>query len=599
MSDPIDPNLSAVDDPSTPGTAWSPIPMFASAPPQPARRPARAIALGAFVAVLVLALGVTVAVRGSTSGPTYRTAVVARRSVDQVLEGVGTFEPTSQASVAFPVAGTVSAVRVAVGDTVAVGDPLASLDETSLERSLHTAQADAATAALNLQRALAGETVGSGSGGSGSGRSIAGTSSATVAPVSSSVATGDVAVGHDPSAPQTSTGSGDALAIAQRGVVAAQRTVDAELDAADAALATAQRVCGTSPPSSVPSTTTSTTSVPPTPPTGSGGDVSSCEQALEGVLHAQQDVARAQRALSAAVSRLDALLTGQARTAGGSTTSGGTVGDNRSTRASGSSPSPATGQTSIARSPSAARLIAYQKAVDAADATVTAAQQALAQATIVSPIAGTVAEVGLVKGGAVTAASTTAMILVEGGGGLEATTMVPVAEIPHVHVGQAATVTPDGSHVARSGRVVAIGLDGTTSASGTTSYPVTIGLSGDTTHLGNGSTAQVVIRTDAVAAAIAVPTSAVTTQGTRHTVSLLAHGTVSTVAVRVGAVGGTWTAITHGLAVGQVVVLANLSTPLPGTATASSSSGRSSTDQRQGPFVVGRFGGIGGNRRGG
>ena len=79
----------------------------------------------------------------------------------------------------------------------------------------------------------------------------------------------------------------------------------------------------------------------------------------------------------------------------------------------------------------------------------TAAQQALAQATIVSPIAGTVAEVGLVKGGAVTVASTTAMVLVVGSGGYEATTMVPVAEIPHVRVGQVASVTPDGSHVAR------------------------------------------------------------------------------------------------------------------------------------------------------
>ena len=209
------------------------MPMFTSAPPQRTRRHARVVVLGAIVAAVVIAIGVAVTVGGSTAGPTYRTAVVGRRSVAQVLDGVGTFEPTSQASVAFPVAGTVSDVRVAVGDVVAVGDPLASLDATSLQRSLHTAQASTATASLNLQRALAGETSGSGGSGSGSGRATTGSSSAAIAPVSFSIATGDVPAGHSPSDPQTSTGSGDELATAQRAVLAAQRTVDARLDAAE------------------------------------------------------------------------------------------------------------------------------------------------------------------------------------------------------------------------------------------------------------------------------------------------------------------------------------------------------------------------------
>jgi HlyD family secretion protein len=609
MSDPTHPNPSVDGDASAPGAAWSPMPMFASAPPQPTHRHARLMALGAVVAVVVIAIGVAVAVRGATSGPTYRTAVVARRSVAQVLDGVGTFEPTSQASVAFPVAGTVSDVRVAVGDTVAVGDPLASLDETSLQRSLHTAQAGAATASLNLQRALAGETVGTAGNGSAGGapatnRATTASTSAAAAPVSFSTASEAGSDAGTTPGSRPSTGSGDALTAAPHEVLTAQRTVDAKLGAADAALAAAQQVCGTLPGGTstpTPTSTTSTTSVPATPPTVSSDDVTSCEQALQAVLRAQRDVARAQRALSAAADRLDAMLAERTATFGGSATTQGTASDGPSTRTSGGSPSSATGQagTSTTRLPSSAKLIAYQKAVDAADAAVTAAQQALAQSTIVSPIAGTVAEVSLVKGGAVTAASTTAMVLVVGGGGYEATTMVPVAEVPHVKVGQIATVTPDGSHVARTGRVVAIGLAGTTSASGATTYPVTIGLGGDTADLGNGSTAQVAIRTDSVAAAVAVPTSAVTTQGSRHTVTVLAHGAASTVAVGVGAVGGTWTAITSGLDVGQVVVLADLSTPLPGTATASSSSGRSGTDQRQGPFAVGRFGGIGGNRRGG
>ena len=58
----------------------------------------------------------------SDPGAGYRTAKVATQAVDEVLDAVATVEPVSQATVAFPVAGTVAQVDVAVGDTVAVGD---------------------------------------------------------------------------------------------------------------------------------------------------------------------------------------------------------------------------------------------------------------------------------------------------------------------------------------------------------------------------------------------------------------------------------------------------------------------------------------------
>ena len=40
----------------------------------------------------------------------------AATSVDQVLQSVATIEPVTQAAVAFPIAGTVESVAVAVGD---------------------------------------------------------------------------------------------------------------------------------------------------------------------------------------------------------------------------------------------------------------------------------------------------------------------------------------------------------------------------------------------------------------------------------------------------------------------------------------------------
>ncbi len=58
------------------------------------------------------------------------------RDVDAELTSVATIEPVSQAPVAFPAGGTVATVDVAVGvgDTVAVGQELASLDTAQLAR---------------------------------------------------------------------------------------------------------------------------------------------------------------------------------------------------------------------------------------------------------------------------------------------------------------------------------------------------------------------------------------------------------------------------------------------------------------------------------
>jgi HlyD family secretion protein len=66
-----------------------------------------------------------------------------------------------------------------------------------------------------------------------------------------------------------------------------------------------------------------------------------------------------------------------------------------------------------------------------------------------------------------------------------------------------------------------------------------------------------------------VPTSAVTAFGNRHTVQVLEGGGPRRVAVTVGAVGSTWTEIKGGLSAGREVVLANVSEPLPSSATQS------------------------------
>jgi trimeric autotransporter adhesin len=180
----------------------------------------------------------------------------------------------------------------------------------------------------------------------------------------------------------------------------------------------------------------------------------------------------------------------------------------------------------------------------------------------------------------VTAASTTANIVVQGSGGYQVSTTIGVDNIPHVAVGQSASVVPDGAHKTLSGKVASISIAPNSTSALSTTYLVVIALKHPNLKLGNGSTGVVTITTQHAKSTLAVPTSAVTTSGTSHTVEVLDGNTPRRTTVRVGVVGYTWTQITSGLKLGQQVVLAQLSQALPGSATSSSSTSNSSSNAR-------------------
>ena len=211
---------------------------------------------------------------------------------------------------------------------------------------------------------------------------------------------------------------------------------------------------------------------------------------------------------------------------------------------------------------SAEQLVAYQAAVDAATADVAAAEESVAQATIKSPISGTVVSLSLRAGEQVTAGSSTANIVIVGGNGYEIATSVGVNDIAQVKAGDRATVIPDGSLERISGKVVFVGSP---TASGTsTTYPVVIGLTGAPNSLRNGAMATTSIDVaSSKVSAVLVPTSAVRNVNGRHSVTALHNGKTSTVAVEVGVVGAQQTEITSGIHAGQTVVLADLSAAVP------------------------------------
>jgi multidrug efflux pump subunit AcrA (membrane-fusion protein) len=556
------------------------------------RRSGVAVILGVVVALIVG--GVVAASAFGSPGDNYRTASAATENVDAMLTGVATIEPVAQASVAFPVSGTVASVNVQIGQAVGAGGSLASLDTRALERTLHTKQAALAQAQLTLSKALSGQSVGGvGVGGTGSTGGTNGAAAATTA--------ADVSGASSRRIVLTAATVNPHLAAAQQAVIAAQQQVDAALAAAATALDAESSVCAafTTPPP------TTTTTPPPTAP-----DVTACQQAITAVTDAQHAVDTAQQALAVAANALDALLAQLAVTPpptttppatapparSGSTGAGGTSGASSSS-GSGSSRSGTSGGSGSS-SPSAADLIAYQQPVDSAAAGVAVAQQSLDQATIASPLAGTVVAVNLTVGESVSANSSTANVVVQGTGGYEITTTVSVDSIPSVSVGQAATVVPDGTHDRLTGKVVAISVTPTSTSTSSPLYRVTIGLTDPNAKLNNGATGTVSIVTKQARSALAVPTSAVTTTRNRHFVSVLNGGSVTAVAVQVGVVGSTWTEITNGLHPGQQVVLADGSASLPSSATASTSS-TSGTNQFGGPGDFGRPGGLGGGGGGG
>ena len=266
-----------------------------------------------------------------------------------------------------------------------------------------------------------------------------------------------------------------------------------------------------------------------------------------------------------------------------SAASGATGGSNDGSSTGGSLPSGGAttgspGGGSSTDTVSSEDLIAAQKAVDAAALEVAVAQQAVDQATVVSPIAGTVVAVGFAAGDAVDAASDTQHVIVQGTDGYEVVTTVGVDDVSTVRVGQPAVVVPDGSAGSATttldGTVVAISPTPDPDSS-TTSFRVTIGLSDPGRELGNGSTGTVTITTDGATAVLAVPTSAVTTDGDRSTVKVFDGSGTDEVSVQVGAVGEQWTQITGGVEEGQQVVLADVDAALPSAATASSADGSS------------------------
>jgi multidrug efflux pump subunit AcrA (membrane-fusion protein) len=114
------------------------------------QRSRRQTVIGAAALVVVVAGAGVAWASTRSSGPRYRLSVAATASVAQTVTSVGTISSVNEATLAFPVSGQVASVGVAIGDSVAAGQAVATLSTTSLEQQVQSEQASVASAQQSL-----------------------------------------------------------------------------------------------------------------------------------------------------------------------------------------------------------------------------------------------------------------------------------------------------------------------------------------------------------------------------------------------------------------------------------------------------------------
>lgn len=205
-----------------------------------------------------------------------------------------------------------------------------------------------------------------------------------------------------------------------------------------------------------------------------------------------------------------------------------------------------------------------EAAVAAAQAGLAIAREALADTSLVSPIAGEVGAVNLTVGeSAVGSATASRGVTVVPTGGFEVEAAFAESDAADLEVGQAAEVTFEGlPGVTSSGRVLSVDPVATTSATNNlVTFTVRIALDDVPPGLRQGMTATVSVTTKVAQNVLAVPQSAITAIGDSNTVEVAnADGTTTRVEVTTDVQGDVLTEITSGLTEGQELVIPTAST---------------------------------------
>ncbi len=502
----------------------------------------------------------------------YRVAAVTRAGVSQTVTLTGTVKRVSQVNATFPVAGTVTGVAVQVGQPVTAGQPLATIDEAPLLAAVTDAQAQLAQAQAQLVADSTSATT-----------TTAAPASSSSAGTGASSATGGAAA--SPPIKMPDAGPLQAAVTAMNAAAKAQTTACAVVLAAKphpSTATTSPTTSATTPPTTSTTSPTTSATTPPTtsttsttttatpPPSTTTYDVdpaqiAACVPALQAWSAALSKAQTALQDYSAELTKVQKqLAASSASTSTSGSSASGQSGSGTSSGSAGAARSPSGAAASSAPATSAEALLAKQlidqAAIIAAEQAQTVAQNHLGASTLTAPISGVVGRIALTPG---QGASSSQGITIVGGGAATVAVEVPLATMPSIKQGNAATVTAPGLPPL-TGSVSQISLLPSSSTSSTPTYTVTVTLPDTPPVLATGSRVTTNIVTAAAANVLTIPASAVPGRvGGTAQVDVVKDGRATSTPVTLGAVGGGLVEVTSGLAEGDQVAVANLTAPLP------------------------------------
>lgn len=468
---------------------------------------------------------------------TYRTALVTYGTITQSIGMAGNLAAVEEADLNFASSGTVQTVYAQVGQTVAVGTPLATLDTSLLSAQLLQAQATLASAQSKLAQDEAGP------------------SASSLTSAENQVSAALVALGN------AQTSLADTKAINAQAVAAAQAAAQAAINTAQAAVTSAQAAV-TSDKAKLAADTTAMNAAC-TPPSGS----CAADQAI--VATDTTQLTADQLTLSNANAGL---------TSAEAPVAAATVKAQQSNDQAAASLASTQQQYSAARSSlSAVQTSTSPQTIQMDDAqieidqvNVNSVQHQLDGATITSPIPGIVSQVNVKAGQGFSSGGSTYAVVVFSPTSYDVTGTVSDSQINLIAVGQQAEVTPAGATQALLGKITSIAPAATVS-SGVATFAVTAQLTDTSNSIKPGVSATVNIVVNQVVHVLTVPTSAVHTTGAGSTVLVLVNGSPKSVAVQTGASDPTRIEISSGLQLNEVVVIAIVTSTVPSSGGAGTS----------------------------
>ena len=549
------------------------------------------VALAASGVAGYLCIGSPVAAQAGTS----RTATVTRGTVTATVSASGNAASTSTVGLSFGSAGTLTELDVKPGQTVRKGAVLAKIDPAGAQQSLRSAQAQLASAQAQLTAAGTGQTA-----------AAASKDAIAVQQAQQTVSNAGSSVSQATAQQALDAKQQDQIVAAARLAAATSAATSA---APSAAAAPSTRASGQLVPSDQRPGAAPTAGVSPgTGGAGTGGAGTAGGTGSTGTAAASTG-ARSGGSSGGATSgggasSLDVVTAAEQTRDQTALRDAQSVTNAQQQLASAKLQLAAQQATATADAagPAASGVATAQASVDSATSAVQTAQQTVDETVLHAPSAGTVVSVAGAVGeqissstggtaagsggsgtggsgttgsggagggaaasstGSASSAGTSGFLVLTDLTSMQVTTNVAEADAASVQDGQSASITFSASGATATGRVTAVAVNGTTS-NNVVNYPVTVTLTRVPKGVRPGATASVVITTSTATDVLELPTAAITSLGSRHTVTLVKGTTRQVTPIEVGVTGGTTTVVTGGLSEGDTV---ELPTTTPSTTT--------------------------------